>query len=428
MVIITKSYMCSLIDYCLHIKRSKLGLCLTFLAFWALSVSAQNGKDMSCQPGRLLMEIHFPWDKSQLDTLYMNNNQTLRRMRQLVDSIGVNRIDSVVVVSQSSPEGSYLHNQKLSNRRALSMRRYMETHYPLLADKLTVNPDGESWMQLREWVRVDKKLKQKTIERILNIIDDQTISIDTKKWRITNDPVYRYLYRTYYPRIRNSMVCMLYVRNESFPPITAPSLSMPLVAEQDLKLPVYSPEKIVRDTFSVAVKTNLLYDLATALNVEIEVPIKNHWSVVIEDVFPWWERGNKYCFQLWEMGVEGRYWLSDNKYHRQKLSGHFVGGYVMSGKYDFQWKRRLNYQGEFWSVGATYGYTMPIGKRFKMEFSASVGYLSTEYRHYRPSSDYGELIKDPKKQGRLGYVGPTKLKVSLVYPLHFLVKKKGGCR
>lgn len=216
------------------------------------------------------------------------------------------------------------------------------------------------------------------------------------------------------------------MRNESFPPITAPSLSMPLVAEQDLKLPVYSPEKIVRDTFSVAVKTNLLYDLATALNVEIEVPIKNHWSVVIEDVFPWWERGNKYCFQLWEMGVEGRYWLSDNKYHRQKLSGHFVGGYVMSGKYDFQWKRRLNYQGEFWSVGATYGYAFPIGKRFKLELSASVGYLSTAYRHYNPAPDYGELILDPYKQGRVGYFGPTKLKVSLVLPIKYTYKKSGG--
>ena len=100
----------------------------------------------------------------------------------------------------------------------------------------------------------------------------------------------------------------------------------------------------------------------------------------------------------------------------------------MSAKYDFQWKRDINYQGEYWSAGLTYGYAMPISKLFNLEFSASFGYLSTAYRHYQPSEGYGELIKDPYKQGRMGYIGPTKLKVSLVMPINLPLKKREEVR
>ena len=105
-----------------------------------------------------------------------------------------------------------------------------------------------------------------------------------------------------------------------------------------------------------------------------------------------------------------------------------MGAYTMSGKYDLLWKRDLSYQGEFWSVGATYGYSFPLGKRFKLELSASLGFMSIAYRHYIPSNDYGMLFKDLENQGRISYFGPTKLKASLVLPLYLSYQKKGGAR
>ena len=42
----------------------------------------------------------------------------------------------------------------------------------------------------------------------------------------------------------------------------------------------------------LAVKSNLLFDLASALNVELEVPMGKRWSVAGEWMFPWW-RSNK---------------------------------------------------------------------------------------------------------------------------------------
>lgn len=365
------------------------------------------------------IEVHFRLDKHYLDLKYMGNDVSLRNFAHKIDSIGLQRIDSVVIVSQSSPEGVYEHNLWLSDNRAKTMRKYIESNHPELKEKLFVHPDGESWEQLRELVVKDTKLKDATKEKVLAVIDAD-INIGTKKWRMKQLPVYRYLLMTYYPRIRNSMFCILYFNEIPIPPPAPEPEPEPEPVPVWTKIPVPSASA---ETYTFAVKTNLLYDLATALNFELEFPIGKKWSVMVEDVFPWWHGGNKWAFQMWEIGIEGRYWFKRTD-AREVLTGQFIAPYVMSSKYDFQWKRDINYQGEYWSAGLTYGYAMPISKLFNLEFSASFGYLSTAYRHYQPSEGYGELVKDPYKQGRLGYIGPTKLKVSLVLPINLPLKKR----
>jgi len=403
------------------IKRHIIFILIIVASFFTNVVSAQNRLS---KVDSVSMEIHFRWDKSYLDTLYMGNDKTLAKMRALINQIPVEQIDSVVIVSQSSPEGTWRHNQNLSTRRAATMRKYMEEQYPQLKHALQVSPDGESWGQLREWVRTDTLLKNKSIERVLKIIDNDSISIETKKWRITNDPLYRYLYKTYYPRIRNSMICIIYSHGEPMKPLVKPvRFETPLAHADVPRMEVQQ----MQDTLTFALKTNLLYDLFTAVNAEVEVPIGDHWSAAVEYVFPWWEKDNKYCLQMLELGAEARYWFRNNHYHKQKLQGMFLGAYCMSAKYDFQWDRNPAYQGECWSAGFTYGYAMPIAKWCNLEFSLSVGYLSSAYRHYFPADDYSELWRDPNKQGRMSYFGPTKLKVALVVPLH-LKYEKGGRR
>ena len=51
---------------------------------------------------------------------------------------------------------------------------------------------------------------------------------------------------------------------------------------------------------SFALKTNLLFDLAFAPNIELELPFgkSNRWSLNVEWIFPWWLIDNdKFCFQ-----------------------------------------------------------------------------------------------------------------------------------
>ena len=368
------------------------------------------------------LEVHFRWDKHQLDMGYMGNDSTLARFARIIDSIGLEYIDSVVIVSQSSPEGPYEYNVRLSKRRAATMRNYVMSEFPELDGKLHVHPDGESWEQLRWYVERDTGLSDEAKRQIYAVIDAD-VDMATKKWRMNRLPTYKYLLRNYYPRIRNSMFCILYYSREAVEQFALPPIELPdTLSFIDLQLQTSVERKKV---MVAALKTNLLYDVVTALNFEVEVPLGRRFSIAFEDLFPWWHGGNKWAFQVWQMGVEGRYWFEKGK-QPNLLRGHFVGLYLMSAKFDLQYQREFNYQGEYWSTGLTYGYSMPLGKYFNLEFSVSAGYASISYRHYNPSPGWEELVRDPYKCGRKGYYGPTKVEVSLVLPLKFTYKSRRG--
>lgn len=177
----------------------------------------------------------------------------------------------------------------------------------------------------------------------------------------------------------------------------------------------------------LALKTNLLFDLALAPNVELELPLgrRDRWSLNAEWVFPWWlVDGDNYCFQVLSGGLEGRYWLG-NRQKRAPLSGHFLGLYAGAGMYDLQW-RTNGYQGEFYiASGISYGYAMRIARRLSLEFSLGVGLLRTDYEHYHALDNNKTLLW--QDNGKYTWLGPTKVKISLVWLLGGKTRK-GGAR
>lgn len=187
-------------------------------------------------------QIHFRWDKHYLDTLYLGNNLAFRRIARCLDSIGLRRVSQVNIVSQSSPEGTLFYNERLSGRRAATMRRYMLGHYPVLEDVLVVDPDGESWGQLRKYVAGDTHLSAKDREFIVSLIDNEGLSLDDKEMILSKSPFYRYLYRTYYPVIRNSRIQI--ISKDSIQKVIVPQVPVGFVAAAPSvsKANVYSPE------------------------------------------------------------------------------------------------------------------------------------------------------------------------------------------
>ena len=204
----------------------------------------------------------------------------------------------------------------------------------------------------------------------------------------------------------------------------------------------FAPKPIEYRKTIFAIKSNLLYDALTWTNLSLEVPFSgNKFSVTYDHQFPWWrwgEGGNKYCNRYLQVGGEFRWWFhprtkpaTKHRVVRDKLAGHFLGVYGMGGKWDFETRRNICYQGEFWSTGLSYGYSLPISKRLNLEFTASLGYASIPYRHFIPSDDYEILFRDPTDTGRWNYVGITKLGVTLVIPITIkktIMPKEGGLR
>ena len=156
-------------------------------------------------------------------------------------------------------------------------------------------------------------------------------------------------------------------------------------------LPGDTSKERLFDFHSARLKTNLLFDLAGAPNLGLEVPMRgNKISFAVDIAYAYWSIDNLYALQTMQAGIGAKYWFRTR--NGEPLTGWNAGVYsVYNGRYDVQWKD--GYQGDgFFSTGLSAGYATPVSKRLNLEFSVAGGYFYTpEVRHYhRPEK--GHLI------------------------------------
>ena len=182
----------------------------------------------------------------------------------------------------------------------------------------------------------------------------------------------------------------------------------------------------------VALRSNLLLPL---LNVGVEVPIGNRWSVGADWYYPWlwrnWHKSTemKNCFELLMGGADVHYWLG-NKHSagednwQYRLSGHAIGVYGYYGYYDIGYNYK-GHQGEFYNVGLDYVYSMRFGykKLFRLEFTVGVGYIHSGARKYRVYSEGGHAFRTGINKN-FNWFGPTKVGISLVLPFYKKIRKE----
>ena len=329
-----------------HMATGLRGLLYSVVLAFAFCQSADAQKSRTGINHKLEFSVNFRWDDAVIRPGYMGTRESLEALADSIARIGLDHVDSLSVVSYSSPEGRAAYNAKLSERRRAAMVLYLSSHYPGLIDKLRSEADGESWQFFRARTLTDSTLTDAQRTRLLEIIDSPLPS-DQKKTLIKSwDPgLWRRVVRQWFVDMRRSFIRLSWTEirfdeTEMLALGTAPTCL--------LEAPSGSPAP--RTTYEywdyrtiLALKTNLLYDAVTALNFELEVPLGDEFSVAVEDVFPWWNwgpNGNKYCFQIWEMGIEPRWWFARTDV-RDRLSGHFLGVYGMSGKYDLQWDTKF---------------------------------------------------------------------------------------
>lgn len=227
----------------------------------------------------------------------------------------------------------------------------------------------------------------------------------------------------YLPKMRSGATLIIYTQEiERTPLAIQTEISVQVPAEAVV---VTEPIPVVEEFVTVspeltshsllALKTNLLYDAMTALNIEIEVPIGQRWSIAAEYIFPWWLSDRKqHCLQSLSGYIEGRYWFGDRT-NRRQLTGWFAGVYTGGGYYDVEWNNK-GYRGEFCiPIAMSGGYAHQIGCNLSMEYSLGIGSMRTSYREYASaicSDGVQRLIK--QRSDTFNWVGPTRIKVSLV--------------
>ena len=371
-------------------------------------------------------EISFAVNKTDIRPELGKNRRELESLNKVLDSL--RHVENMVIrhlqlKGFSSPEGSYAHNEELSKGRVESLRQYLIAHYDLDPDIISTCYEIEDWEGLRAWVD-NSELADR--EQILKIIDtsehpDKKLTLISKR----HPASYKKISVEAFPLLRHTDYAIDYNitkgenRNELQVLIDITYVNTLKIFDEPLLTPVsYSHPTY---THWLAVKTNLLYDLVLAHNIEVEMPFgrDQRWSVMAEYNNPWWRWSKlNQSYEIQEFGLELRKWFWPRcQGGRPFLCGQFYGAYAAVAKYDLE-RNKVGNQGEVFSAGLTYGYSMPLADRWNLELSASLGIIAGQRRHYNAEFNSTHLIYKYTKN--LFYAGPTKLKVTLVY----LLKKK----
>ena len=293
---------------------------------------------------------------------------------------------SLFVTSSTSPEGSLLINKILAHKRNMSVIDYLNNNS----------------------------------ERFRSISSSRQCKYHEQ---VTNDKLGK-IHSSSYPSMRYSRVTLFLnnIEKEDSAEVYVEEQPVAAVVEET---PMTTNSLVTHDTAaSIAtksfplfwVKTNLLYDLLTFVNASMEIPLTKNITAEATLVYPWWRNTSRHkTIQMCYVAVTPRYYFNNaDRSYTSLFAGLTVGG----GKYDLQWTHR-GVQGSMWHVSPVIGYSHHISKRWKMEYSASVGFVHTKYQKYTQTSDtpYGEIkVKDyPWVSKVLNTVLPTSLNVSIVY-------------
>ena len=395
------------------------------------------------------VKIHFKQGSSVLDKTIMDNQKALD---QIADSLRSSYSDSVYVlrrvevVGGASPEGSVTLNKRLSESRAKVLFSYLSRYGELPDSLMTFRFIGRDWKGLISLVEHDKNLPfhDETLV-LLHDIDDRCREGEHESdnnvgllQRFKGGEPYRYMYRNLFPQLRYSQINLTYekVLNPERRPQVMPldtTISLPVVDVLQLQMPKIIPS--ARKPFYMGMKTNMLYDAMLVPNIGVEFYLGKNWTVGANWQYAWWKTDrHHYYWRTYGGEIYGRKWFG--KAAKEKpMTGHHLGLYASLFTYDFEvggkgqiggvpggtlWDE-MNYMG-----GLEYGYSLPIARRFNIDFTLGVGYIGGKYYEYTPID--GHYVWQATK--RRHFFGPTKLEVSLVWLIGYgnYNSKKGGRR
>lgn len=159
----------------------------------------------------------------------------------------------------------------------------------------------------------------------------------------------------------------------------------------------------------VGVKTNLLYDATTTLNLGLEIGLAPKWTLELPVNYNPWDFSKNRKLKHWGIQPEARYWFCE------KFNGHFLGlhaavaGYNVGGLKVFGLNEH-RYEGYLYGGGLSYGYQWILNKHWSIEATVGIGYIHLDHSKF-PCEECAEKLGDYTKN----WFGPTKAGISIIY-------------
>ena len=170
---------------------------------------------------------------------------------------------------------------------------------------------------------------------------------------------------------------------------------------------------------NVTVKTNLLYDASTTINLGVEIGLSPKWTLDLSGNYNGWTFNENKKWKHWLAQPEARYWFCE------RFNGHFLGAHLLGGVYnvgnwntdftllgtDFGQLKDHRYEGWLAGAGIAYGYHWILARHWSIEAEIGVGYIYTQADKYE-CPRCGDQLENNKPHH---YFGPTKAAINLIY-------------
>lgn len=405
-----------------------------FLLPVAASAQAENSISVADTVG---VKVYFRQGYSRLQPAFRDNgirlDEFMRRVSEMhADSTA--RLNSIDIVAYASPEGPYTLNRKLARKRAENISAYLRGNMPFLSGSLfNVQPKGIDWNGLAAMVEASDMRYRSEVLNILRNVPETTYRngklVDSRLKRLMDlrgGRPYNYMLTHFFPELRAAgayVVCDFVRILPAVVPDTVPTEPVEIIE------PVYIEEtdtvvSLPADTLNLvtpnsdllpkqcdydrwAIKSNALYLAAGVTNIGGEYAFHPHWSVDFPLVYSPYTLARTYRMRFLYIQPEARYWLD------RPMKGHFFGVHLHAGVFNVSLDNKNRYQSEkgFHGAGISYGYAMPLSRRWSMEFTVGVGYAFTKYCTYYNVPNGIRYEKDLPYH----YWGLTKLGINFVY-------------
>ena len=169
----------------------------------------------------------------------------------------------------------------------------------------------------------------------------------------------------------------------------------------------------------VGIKSNLLYDATASPSLGIEVGLAPRFTLDVSGSLNLWNWKNNMKWKHWMVQPELRYWTC------QRFAGHFFALHGLGGQFNFgNIKNNIRFLGtdfsvlsneryEGWAVGAGlgYGYALPLGKHWNLEFEVGAGAIYSVANGY----DCDVCNRPTATDVRILRPALTKAAISIVY-------------
>ena len=269
----------------------------------------------------------------------------------------------------ASPEGPYLNNVMLANKRRASMD-YLLSSFGIDTNRIIYDVVPEDYQLLCTMMEMRHDPKLQTVNALIARYGHNSERLKVMMKKHDGGKLWKYILHTYFPRLRAVRIMAIdrreVIRNEVLDMSKEPMAQVDYKIESEIGRPnlhVDIPHFETQRRELLSVKTNLLFDFAympgydrfcPIPNVAIEYyPLHGHFTYGASFDGPWWQHYDEHkYFQLRNYQLHTRYYLRSGDIRERKpgkgaaFKGLFFSAYANANLYNICFDEHRGWEGE----------------------------------------------------------------------------------